>query len=114
LSPENLAEGREVVRRQLDAVGERLADGRPFLLGDEFTAADLTFAAMSAICVLPPQYGSAVPPLDLLDEAARQWVTETREHPAGQFALRLYERRPPLRAEYLREHAPIPAPSDPV
>ena len=31
-----------------DSVGERLADGRPYLMGDRFTAADLTFASLSA------------------------------------------------------------------
>ena len=38
-------------------MAEMLADGRPFLLGDRFTAADLTFAALAAPVVLPPRYG---------------------------------------------------------
>ena len=87
---------------------QRLVDGRPYLLGDEFTAADLAFAAMAAICVLPKQYGTALPPIEALDDSAQQWIAESREHPAGRFAMRIYEDRPAVRAEFLREHAPIP------
>ena len=43
-----------VVWRELDFVAERLADGRPHLCGEGFTAADLTFAALSAAVTFPP------------------------------------------------------------
>ena len=41
------------VDRVFDDIADRIADGRPFLLGDRFTAADLTFAALSAPMLVP-------------------------------------------------------------
>lgn len=102
LDEERLAAGRGLVRRTMDTVAERLADGRPYLLGDQFTAADLTFAAMTAISVIPPEYGSAVPEPERLDAPARAWIKEMREHPAGAYALRLYRDRPPVRGRLPR------------
>ena len=65
ITPESVAESLEEVRAVYDSVASRLGDGRRFLLGDSFTAADLTFAALSAPLVLPPEYGV---PLPLVDE----------------------------------------------
>lgn len=81
------------VWEQLDAVAELLADGRPYLLGERFSAADLTFAALSAAVVLPPLYGVPLPPPELLDTPTRALVERARAHPAGAFALRLFEQR---------------------
>lgn len=75
-----------------DTVGARLADGRPYLCGERFTAADLTFAALAAPVLIPPQYGSPLPPLEDLPEGLVSEVRRLREHPAGRFALGLYER----------------------
>jgi glutathione S-transferase len=83
------------VRAVFDAVAERLADGRAYLGGDGFTAADLTFAALSAAVVMPPGYGVELPPVGELPPAAAEVVEELRAHPAGVYALALYrdERR---------------------
>jgi glutathione S-transferase len=39
----------------LSQVDEALADGRPFICGETFTAADLTFASLAAPVVLPKE-----------------------------------------------------------
>ena len=52
------------VFREFDFVAERLADGRPYLCGDRFGAADLTFAALAASVLMPPQYGVRLPQPD--------------------------------------------------
>jgi glutathione S-transferase len=85
------------VWRAFDAIGERLADGRRYLCGDRFTAADLTFAALSAAVVVPPEYGVALPQPEILPEHIARPVRAFRAHPAGEFALRLFreERRRP-------------------
>jgi glutathione S-transferase len=83
------------VDEEFDAVAGRLADGRRYLAGDRFGAADLTFAALAAPCVAPPVYGTPLPqPEDMLDEM-RAAVLRWRAHPAGAFALRMFaEERP--------------------
>jgi glutathione S-transferase len=78
--------------RELDWIAELLSDGRPYLHGERFGAADLTFAALSAPLVVPSDYGTPLPGLDGMPPAAREFVTRAREHPAGRFALSLVER----------------------
>ncbi len=78
------------VDRVFDDVADRLADGRRFLLGDRFTAADLTFAALSAPMLLPGGYGSPLPPPEAMPAAAAAHTCRLRAHPAGAFADRLY------------------------
>jgi glutathione S-transferase len=78
------------VRATFDAVAERLGDGRRFLCGDEFTAADLTFSALASPVLVPPEYGVPLPqPHELPTEAAAV-VRELREHPAGAHALAMF------------------------
>jgi glutathione S-transferase len=86
-------EDERVVFSEFDWVAELLADGRPYLLGERFSAADLTFAALAAPVVLPSVYGVPLPPLELLDTETAGLVERGREHPAGAFALRLYAER---------------------
>jgi glutathione S-transferase len=97
ITPESAAQSLEVVREVYDAVGERLADGRPYLMGDSFTAADLTFAALSAPLVLPLGYGVPLPSVEELPARMADVVRSLREHPAGAHALAMYrtERQPP-------------------
>jgi glutathione S-transferase len=86
-------EDESTVWSEFDWVAEMLSDGRPYLLGERFTAADLTFAALAAPIVLPSVYGVALPPLESLDAPTAALVTRGREHPAGAFALRLTDER---------------------
>jgi glutathione S-transferase len=71
-----------------DAVCERLSDGRPFLFGVRFTAADLTFSAMAAPMLMPPGYG--VPLQEPQEGMMAAVVDELRTHPAGIHALALF------------------------
>ena len=78
-----------------DSVAKRLADGRPYLCGDQFTAADLTFAALAASVLMPPEYGVPLPQPEELPEPMAAAVRELRAHPAGAHALAMFrsERR---------------------
>lgn len=86
-------EDEVVVWQELDYAAGLLADGRPFLCGERFTAADLTFASLSAAVIVPPVYGVRLPqPEEMAPETAAM-VRRAREHPAGAYALSLFERR---------------------
>jgi glutathione S-transferase len=95
VGPRTIDQDTPRVRAELDWVAERLADGRRYLCGDRFTAADLTFASLAAAVVVPPEYGTPLPQPDELPEPVASAVRSMREHPAGAFALRLFreERR---------------------
>jgi glutathione S-transferase len=96
ITPESAAESLRIVRSVFDSVGERLSDGRTYLVGDRFSAADLAFAALSAPVLVPSEYGVPLPSPDELPAPMAEVVRELRAHPAGTFALRMYrqERRP--------------------
>jgi len=89
------AESRRRVRAVFDEVAARLQDGRAFLAGERFTAADLTFAALAASVLVPPRYGVLLPQPDVLPQPFADEVRALREHPAGRFALRLYDQERP-------------------
>ncbi|NEP06473.1 MAG: hypothetical protein F6K25_25710 [Okeania sp. SIO2G4] len=47
LTVENTAKSLAEIKELFDLVGQRLSDGCSYLVGDKFSAADLTFAAIS-------------------------------------------------------------------
>ena len=96
ISDQTAKEAAEHVDEEFDTVAERLSDGRRYLVGDRFSAADLAFAALAAPTIAPPIYGTPLPqPEDMPDDMAAA-VLRWRSHPAGQFALLLFrEERPP-------------------
>ena len=88
------AAGAERSRGKIDEtfslVGELLEDGRRYLVGEQFTIADLTFAALAAPVLLPPEYPAKLPPLAEFEGVARDQIEAWRASRAGRFALRLY------------------------
>ena len=90
VTPETTADSKLRVRAVFDTVGERLADGRPFLVGERFSRADLSFAALAAPVLMPEQYGIPLPKLHELPAAWAEDIADLRAHPAGAFALRMF------------------------
>jgi glutathione S-transferase len=89
-------------REIFDEVDALLADGRAYLTGSTLTFADITFASLGALAVLPPEYPGnrhGGPRLSLQDIRDPAWKAEVecfRARPSGQFILRLYrEERAP-------------------
>ena len=98
--PGTEAADESTVFGELDHAAELLSDGRSYLCGESFGAADLTFAALCAPVIVPPGYGVALPQPDVLAPATAALVRRAREHPAGRYALALFaeHRRVPVHA----------------
>jgi glutathione S-transferase len=84
LGPEQRVESRDIVDAELSWLDDLLSDGRQYLVGNEFSRADLSAASLLAPLVSPPQHpvyaGLSLPPL-LAGEVAAwdqraslQWV----------------------------------------
>jgi glutathione S-transferase len=86
-----VARSRAVIDEVFAHVEATLADGRRFLGGDAFSAADLAFASLAGPIVLPDPYARMFPPFDTLPPAFRAAVDGYRARTAGQFALRVYD-----------------------
>jgi glutathione S-transferase len=91
VTPATAVRSESNVRAAFDAVGERLADGRSYLCGEEFSAADLTFSALAAPMLMPVGYGVPLPQPDELPRYAAGVVRELRTHPAGVHALTMFD-----------------------
>ncbi|MFO0747739.1 MAG: glutathione S-transferase N-terminal domain-containing protein [Myxococcota bacterium] len=90
ITPEASARSLAKVRAGFAEVGARLADGRKYLVGDAFSAADLTFAALVGPLVNPPEHPVTWPTEAELPDDLRALSDELRATAAGQFALRIY------------------------
>ena len=84
------------VWREFDFVAALLDDGRPHLCGERFTAADLTFAALSASLIVPTTYGVELPQPPAMKTPTAALVERARAHPAGAYAMSLFARRESL------------------
>lgn len=77
------------IDRVFNRVNEVLSDGRKYLLGDQFSAIDITFAALAVPVLQPPEH--PIPSsLDLLPPQMQVIIQTARATPAGEFGLRLY------------------------
>ncbi|WP_211455283.1 glutathione S-transferase family protein [Collimonas antrihumi] len=90
ITPESACRSIGRVHGVFNDVSERLGDGRQFLAGGRFTAADLTFAALAAPVLFPAEYRAAYPALDQIPAVMRDEVLRLRDTDAGRFALRLF------------------------
>ena len=78
-----------------------------YLVGDSFSVADLTAAALSTPFLRPPER-QYLPP-ELPPEPLRTFGEELTARPAGQWVLDIYRRHRGVSAE-VRRGAPAPAP----
>jgi len=102
ITPERVQRSLERVRGVFGQVGERLKSGRRFLVGERFTAADITFAALAAPVLFPAEYRAAHPALDAVPAAMREEVLRLRETEAGQFARGCSHRSATVRPPHFR------------
>jgi glutathione S-transferase len=94
VTAERLERSMARVRAQITMAEERLARS-PYLAGDTFTAADLTFASLMAPVLLVSReegYGATMPGIDEFDADGRALIAEMRATRAGGFALEMFRR----------------------
>lgn len=89
-SAQRSLERAQGIFRQVDRHLGRPGSERRFLVGERFSAADLTFAALAAPLLLPLECRAVQPALDAVPPAMREEVVRLRETQAGRFALRLF------------------------
>lgn len=87
--PKRVADSTHKFALLMDEVADALGD-RPFLVGDRFTAADLTWAALTSPVLVPAEYPTPLPAPDSVQGEFGEQVRAFRAHPAGQHALRMY------------------------
>jgi glutathione S-transferase len=83
----------ESICRAFEMVDNLLADGRTYLVGDYFSAADLTFATLAAAIVMPVGYGVTLPDVSKLPDSMMINIQRFRETVGGKFVFRLYKER---------------------
>lgn len=88
-------EGLNKVRDIVKATDSLLAEGNRYLLGNQFTAADLSLACMLAPLVVPRNYGIRLPEPEEMPVGARPVIDEFRATTTGDYVLRLFETEKP-------------------
>jgi len=105
----NAATAAEARRKVVEAMERIEAEVGPsgYLVGDAFSVADLTAAALATPIIGPPER-QYLPPQDQ-PEPLRSFSLELKARPAGQWVLEMFRRHRGVSAEVKRRSAP-PAP----
>jgi glutathione S-transferase len=93
ISEETAIAAHKSICKTFEMVDNLLADGRTYLVGDYFSAADLTFATLAAAVVMPAGYGVTLPDLSELPDSMMTNIQRFRETVGGKFVFRLYQER---------------------
>jgi glutathione S-transferase len=106
ITPESAQRSLDRVRDVFREVDRHLSDGRRFLTGDCFTAADLTFAALAAPVLFPVECRAVLPALDDAPAPMREEVLRLRNTVAGRFALQLFSQERDCTSATPQSHFP--------
>jgi glutathione S-transferase len=93
ISEETAIAAHESICKTFETVENLLAGGRTYLVGDRFSAADLTFATLAAAVFIPAGYGVALPDVSELPASMATNIQRFRETVGGKFVFRLYQER---------------------
>lgn len=87
VSPAKVERSMREFERALAEIGQRL-DGKRYLVGDRFTRADLSVAAMLSLLVMPPEH--PFPWIAIPDSEARAFYDAYRDHPVCGWVREMY------------------------
>ncbi|KAF9280854.1 hypothetical protein BGZ74_002499 [Mortierella antarctica] len=96
VTPESAERSKDILKREFEHLSRVLESGPPgpaYLVGNEFTAADMTLASLASLLVGVTQedgYGAWVPPMSVFRPEAQEFLKELRESTAGQHILECY------------------------
>ncbi|KAF9908929.1 hypothetical protein BX616_011335 [Lobosporangium transversale] len=91
------ARSKDIIRREFEHISRVLESGPPgpaYLIGNQFTAADLTLASLAAMVVGVLQedgYGAWVPPVTEWTPEAQSFCQELRKTTAGKHVVECYK-----------------------
>ena len=91
VNAESAAQAYEKIKSIFAKVNNLLADGRNYLVGDQMSAADISFASLAAPILQPPQHPSNSSNSPQLPAKMLSEIKTIQETTAGQFALNLYD-----------------------
>lgn len=91
ITPEGTERSRTRIEDTFAHFDALLAGGREYLVGDQFSVADLTLAALAAPVLLPPEHPFGIP-LDVFPDEARAQIERWRATRSGRHALAMYAR----------------------
>ena len=91
VTPEGKDAAWQDIKEVFGVVNQKLNSDRPYLVGDNLSAADLTFAALASPLLRPnnhPVYNSQLPKLPPESVSV---IEELRATPAGELVMRMYQ-----------------------
>jgi glutathione S-transferase len=98
VTPEATAEARDVVLAAMDRIETELGPSG-YLVGDSFTVADLTAAAIFSPLVCPPEFPYHQIDPERFPEDLKSWREALTERPAFRYVLDMYARHRGTSAE---------------
>lgn len=89
---EGAAMSLQQIKSVFDTISQRLRSDNEYLVGNKFSAADLTFAALASPILRPKNHPFYASRLQKLPDEMAKVIQELRKTHAGTFALRLYRK----------------------
>jgi glutathione S-transferase len=91
INPASAIVAHQSITDIFETVGRLLADGRRYLVGDRFSAADLAFATLAAPIISPAGYSIKLPEMSALPDRMAKGMEVFQATSAGKFVIRLYQ-----------------------
>lgn len=91
IKPERVEHSRRLVLEAFDWIASEIGPNG-YLVGDSFSVADLTAAAIMTPLLQPPQFPHIKLPPEGRPPAAREFRDSCAEHPGGRWVFEMYER----------------------